>query len=243
MVTLLETRLDIYLTEKGLALSRSQAKDLIKRSQVEVNGKPAKKAGQLVSETDEVKVLEKIQYVGRGAHKLLAALDTFEINPEGMIAADLGASTGGFTQVLLLKNIKKVYCVDVGTNQLHELVKWDERVVNLQQTHVDKAPDLIKEKIDIVVCDLSFISLSSVMNSISKLFTEKTVGVFLLKPQFELGKEFVGKNGLVKLSDAPMALEKLKESLSQVSLQLDNSIPSPVKGKEGNLEYLVFVKR
>lgn len=236
-------RLDQYLADNNLVTSRSQAKDLINRQKILVNGKPATKVAQKVTDTDQIKVLEK-QFVGRGAHKLQAALNDFQLSAQGLVAIDLGASTGGFTEILLNDGAVKVYCVDVGHDQLDPKLIADTRVVNLEKTHVKDAVDLVEEKIDLIVCDLSFISLSGIFEIIANFYQGHTKGIFLIKPQFELDPKKIGKGGIVRDESAHQeAVERFQNAVEKLGFQVDKVMASPIKGKSGNKEFLALVTK
>lgn len=234
-------RLDQVLVEKDLISSRSQARDLILRGVVEVNGSVAKKPGQKVFDSDEIKITQENLYVGRGALKLKPALDHFKVDCHKKIALDLGASTGGFTEVLLEEGAIKVFAVDVGRDQLAAKLKADSRVVNLEGINVKDSHSFIPDSVDIIVCDLSFIGLSTIAKEISCFFSEETQGVFLVKPQFELGKELIGKGGIASDGHGLLAVEMVKNSFLEEGLLLTEHIESAIKGKTGNQEFLVHV--
>lgn len=238
----MKDRLDKLLVSLGLVETRSKANDLIKRSQVEVDGKIISKAGEKISADSQIKILEENIYVSRAAHKLVKALDHFKLDVNGLTAADIGASTGGFTQVLLENGVSKVYCVDVGHDQLHEKIKHDERVINLEGINC-KNPFELDEKVDLCVCDLSFISLTKVFHNIWSLLTESGNVICLIKPQFEAGKNRLGKDAVIR--DQKLREEILQEVLDWFKNEkfiFDIAIESPIQGKDGNYEYLLLVK-
>lgn len=229
-------RLDQFLVTQKLTQTKSQANQLIKQGLIFVNGAQVSKPAKNVSDQDSIEIKDEV-YVSRGAYKLREALTKFGINPTNKICADIGASTGGFTQILLQQNAAKVYCIDVGTDQLNPLVKNDPRVVNLEQTHIldyQKFP----QKIDLVVMDLSFISVKKVLQHLFNLTGPDTDYIVLFKPQFEVGRE-LNKRGVVKAKDAENSLQEfLNYLLETFNLQAQH-ILSPIKGQDGNHEYLV----
>ncbi len=238
-------RLDALITNKKIARSRNVAADLIKNGKVMVNGeiitKPAKDFTD--SENLIIKILEQPKYVGRGGLKLEKALVEFKIDPAGMVCLDVGSSTGGFTDCLLQKGAKKVYAVDVGTDQLVETLRNDKRVISLEQTDI-RAVKTLPDKIDLAVIDVSFISLELVLESVKYLL--KTAGqiVALVKPQFETIKTDKNKTGVVKNEELrEKALEKIKAYCQKNNLPVLGTITSPILGGSGNKEYLLLLRK
>lgn len=234
-------RLDHYLNQNNLATTRSQAQLLIREKKVRVNEKFITKTGYFVEETDKVEVIGGGDFVGRGAQKLLAALAAFKIDPQGKMAADVGASTGGFTQVLLKQGAKKVYAIDVGHKQLAESLKKDARVINLEGVNIRYGMDL-EEKVDLVVADLSFISLRLALEPIRQLAQPEADFIFLFKPQFEVGKENVKKSGVVK--NERLRKKVLNDFLTwgrERGWKVQKVIDSPLEGKAGNREFLIWL--
>ena len=235
-------RLDHYLTQNQLAPTRSQAQLLIREGQVSVNGKKVSKTGYAVEESDRVKVSDHAEFVGRGAQKMLAALAAFEVDPKDKVVADVGASTGGFTQVLLRRGAKKVYAIDVGHDQLAEALKKNPRVVNLERINIRYGADL-PEKVDLVVADLSFISLRLVVEPMRQLAKPEADFIFLFKPQFEVGKKHVGKNGVVRNERVrKKALDRFLDECREQEGEVRGVVESPVVGRAGNVEYLLWLK-
>jgi 23S rRNA (cytidine1920-2'-O)/16S rRNA (cytidine1409-2'-O)-methyltransferase len=232
-------RLDQLLVTQKLTQTKSQANQLIKQGLVFVNGLQVNKPAKNVTDQDSIEIKDEV-YVSRGAYKLREALTKFHISTEGKICADIGASTGGFTQILLQQNAAKIYCIDVGTDQLNPLVKNDPRVVTLEQTHILDYPKF-PEKIDLVVIDLSFISVRKVLPHLFELVGKNVDFVILLKPQFEVGRE-LNKKGVVKTKDAEHCHNEFKQYLLETYSITTQSILSPIKGQEGNTEYLVYIK-
>lgn len=236
-------RIDLYLFENGLAKSRSFAKTLISDGYVEVNGVVQKKASYDVAEFDVVKITGKpYEYVGRGGLKLEAALNEFSIDVSGMTAVDIGASTGGFTHCLILRNAKKVYAVDIGHDQLDPTLCNDNRVVNIEGMNARYLTSAdLGEKCDIAVSDISFISQTYIIPQINELLNENGMYVALIKPQFECGKSGLNKKGIVK--DKKTRYESVKKVIDCAlgcSLYVNGLISSPIEGGDGNREYLML---
>lgn len=235
-------RLDIFLFEKGFALSRERAKKLVADNRVSVNGKIVTKPSYDVCDNDTVSVEKsaEYEYVSRGGYKLQAALDAFGIDVSGLCAADLGASTGGFCDCLLLRGAKKIYAVDCGSDQLVSSIREDARVVSIENTNARYITDeTFGEKVDIVVMDLSFISQTLVFPAISRILKDGGILVSLIKPQFEVGKSNIGKNGIVKDKKATEeAIRRVVDNAAYFGLCCRATIVSPIKGGDGNTEYL-----
>ncbi len=238
-------RLDSYLTEKGLASSREKAKRLILDGKVSVNGTAVMKPSFQVSESDSVQAEHGDGYVGRGAYKLIGALDSFGIELGGRVCADIGASTGGFTQVMLEHGAARVYAVDVGHGQLDKSLVADARVVNCEGVNVRSIPeDYFGEKVSFAACDLSFISLKVVLPAVCAALSENAELVTLIKPQFEAGRQAVGKNGLVRSpKDHEQVLIQMCAFFAAEGLALLGLISSPIKGGDGNAEYLAHLTK
>jgi 23S rRNA (cytidine1920-2'-O)/16S rRNA (cytidine1409-2'-O)-methyltransferase len=236
-------RLDQLLTERGLAPSRSRARDLILRGLVSANGRKVERPGAPVPEDAEIAIGEAWSgYVSRGALKLAAALEAFGFDPSGRVALDIGASTGGFTQTLLRGGAARVYAVDVGRGQLDASLRADPRVVGLEGTDARALTrGLIPEAVGAITADLSFISLTKALAPGFALAAPGAWAVLLVKPQFEAGREAVGKGGIVR-SEAARA-----EALRGVETFIAGlpgwttlpTIPSPITGGDGNVEYLL----
>lgn len=235
-------RADVYLASHGLAESRERAKKMIDDGRVTVNGTVLTKCSKDILDTDEVLVkrAEKYEYVSRGGYKLEEALSHFDIRVEGLVAADLGASSGGFCDCLLVRNIKKIFAVDCGSGQLASKIRNDKRVISIENTNarfIDH--ELFGEKVDIAVMDLSFISQTLVFPAVCRILKDSGVLVSLIKPQFEVGRSFVGKNGIVKNKKAVTeAIDRVLENAESLGLSCRGVIESPIKGGDGNTEYL-----
>jgi 23S rRNA (cytidine1920-2'-O)/16S rRNA (cytidine1409-2'-O)-methyltransferase len=241
-----KTRLDRLLVETGLAETRSRAADLIRRGCVTVEGKAELKPGAQVSAGDELAVSsEASSYVSRGALKLEAALGAFGFDPEGRVALDIGASTGGFTEVLLARGVAKVYAVDVGSGQLHAKLRTDPRVISLEgidARNLDRSA--IAEEVSAIVADVSFISLTLALPQALGLAAPGAWLVALVKPQFEAGRASVGKGGIVRSEAArQQAVEKVRAWLQAAGWEIAGAIDSPIRGGSGNQEYLIGARR
>lgn len=242
----MEERIDKILLERGLVSTRVRAEEMIKKYGVKVNGKLFSKPGKKVPTDAHIELLaEEIPWVSRAAYKLLAALDQWKIEVQDATYMDLGASTGGFTEVMLSKGLKRCYCVDVGQKQLHDKIAQDERVINLEKTHArDLTEKLIPELLDGLVVDVSFISLEKVLPFTIPFLKPGATVILLVKPQFELGPGALNKAGVVKDSTQyPMLLENIKQMALRNQLEWKGTIDSPILGGDGNKEFLsYFVK-
>ncbi len=242
----LNERLDQAVFNRGFAESREKAKAYIMAGVVFVNNQKADKPGMTVKADDVLEVRSNpLKYVSRGGLKLEKAMDVFGLNLDNMICADIGASTGGFTDCMLQNGAIKVYAIDVGYGQLAWKLRTDERVVNLERTNFryvtnEQIPDLL----DFASVDVSFISLSIIIPALFPLLKEKGRAVCLIKPQFEAGKENVGKKGVVRDPLVHKAvIEKIVDVMKNNSLSVLGLDFSPVKGPEGNIEYLIYVQK
>ncbi|HQH33740.1 MAG TPA: TlyA family RNA methyltransferase [Petrotogaceae bacterium] len=237
-----KVRLDIFLSLKDARISRKSANSLIRQGKVTVNGKVVLKPSFQVNEEDTIIVLSEEFYVSRGAFKLQKALEEFEVQVRGKVCMDIGSSTGGFTQVLLRNDALRVICVDSGTDQLHPLLRNDARVVLYENTNARyfKAD----EKVDFICCDVSFISITKLTDTFLENSKDTAEFIFLVKPQFECGKEFLGKNGIVKDRQVHRSvLKNVSAHLDCVGLFPNRVIESPIKGSQGNTEFLLYCKR
>ena len=241
-----KTRLYQALVERGLCTGRDRAKGIIMAGQVYVNHQKADKAGMSVSPDDEIEVRgDQLAYVSRGGLKLEKAMKEFNLRLDGCICADIGASTGGFTDCMLQNGAVKVYAIDVGYGQLAWKLRCDERVINLERTNIRHVTDKeIPEPLDFASVDVSFISLKLVLPVLFNLLKDNGEAVCLIKPQFEAGRELVGKKGVVR--DENTHIMVVDNALSAAK---DNGFTpihltfSPVKGPEGNIEYLMHLKK
>jgi 23S rRNA (cytidine1920-2'-O)/16S rRNA (cytidine1409-2'-O)-methyltransferase len=237
-----KVRLDLLLAKRGLARSRSHAQDMIRRGSVLVDGEMAEKPASMVAADAEITFTQDEDFVSRGAHKLLAALDAFKLRPDGRVCMDVGASTGGFTEILLRHGARRVYAVDVGWGQLHGSLRTDPRVSVFEETDIRAIdPHLLPERPQAVTIDVSFISLLKVLPAALELTAPGCWLVALVKPQFEVGRENIGKGGIAR--DAAARLE----SVERVRAFVQNSPgwrvigveASPIAGQDGNFEFLL----
>ncbi len=241
-----EERLDKILIQRKLVSTRVRAEKIIRETGVKVNGKLVTKTGKRFPIDCEIEMLaEEIPWVSRGAIKLLAAIEKWNPTIEGGSFMDIGASTGGFTEVLLSNNAAKVFCVDVGTKQLHPKIESDERTVNLEKTHVrELTPKLITEMNDGCVIDVSFISLEKIFPFIHAFLKEGAFVFALVKPQFEVGKKNIGKGGVVKDKKLyPKVIDQIKKVGKMNNLTFIDLIDSPILGGDGNKEFLIYFKK
>lgn len=242
-----KTRLDQYLVDTGHFPSRARARDAILRGTVQLNGAVCSKPAQKVSPGAKLEVADPASdYVSRAALKLIAGLETYGVSPEGRICLDIGASTGGFTQVLLEGGAVRVHAIDVGHDQLHQRLREDPRVVaqdGLNARDLSLA-DLNGDQPSLLVSDVSFISLTLALPPALQLAAPDAEGIFLVKPQFEAGRENIGKGGLVDPDVAEQTAQRLRAWLSeQPGWTAGDLIPSPLKGGDGNNEWLLYGRK
>lgn len=239
-------RLDQLLVTRGLAESRARAKAAIKAGGVTVDGAPAKSGSQTVGANAEIGYADAHRWVGRGALKLDHALTVWPVAVEGRVVLDVGASTGGFTEVCLDRGAARVFAVDVGFGQMHERVAADPRVVSLERTDArDLTPDLIPEPPSLIVCDASFISLIKVLPVALDLAADEADLITLVKPQFEAdGPGGVGKKGVVKDPVAhASAVARVADWLEALGWAVQATTESPITGGDGNIEFLLWARR
>ncbi len=242
----MKDRLDIILTKKNMFTSREKAKSSIMAGLIYVDGQRIDKPGTPVDFDSEITVKEDLcPYVSRGGLKLEKALKLFDFSLKDSVAVDIGASTGGFTDCMLQKGAKKVYAIDVGYGQLDWKLRNDDRVVNMEKVNVRYLdPESIDEKADFISIDVSFISLNLVFPVASKLLSEEGSLVCLVKPQFEAGRNQVGKKGIVRDSKVHReVIEKVIKYGENNGLYSHGLTYSPVTGTKGNIEYLLFMKK
>lgn len=235
-------RLDILLVEKGIFPTREKAKSAIMAGEVLVEGERVNKSGQRIKAESNILVIKKeTAYVSRGGEKLEKAIKVFNINVKGKRVIDVGASTGGFTDCLLKFGAKKVYCIDVGYGQLAWKLQKDSRVVVIDRTNIrylnaDKFDNLF----ELATIDVSFISLDKVLPAVYNLIRERGEVVALIKPQFEAGREFIQKGGLVKKAEVhQMVIERVGEKAQKMGFGIQDLTFSPLKKASGNIEYLI----
>ncbi len=236
-------RLDLLIVERGLAASREKAQALILAGQVLVNGQKADKAGANVDTGARIEMLAQPRYVGRGGLKLEAALDHFGISAAGKICLDVGSSTGGFTDCLLQRGAARVYAIDAGTAQLDWKLRNDPRVIVHEQVNARYLTrDQVPEPIDLGVCDVSFISITMILPALADILASHAEMVILVKPQFELERQQVGKGGIIR--DPALHLQacrRVEQAVQTLGFHTQ-IIPSPVLGAEGNQEFLLHAR-
>lgn len=242
----MKQRLDVLLVNRNMVESREKAKAIIMSGEVFVNGQREDKAGSSFPEDAQIEVKSNpLKYVSRGGLKLEKAMEKYGFDLERKICMDVGSSTGGFTDCMLQNGAVKVYAVDVGTNQLAWKLRQDERVVTMEKTNIRYlTPDMIDDKIDFASIDVSFISLTKVLLPVRELLDIEGEIVALIKPQFEAGREKVGKKGVVRDSKVHVEVIQMVASYANSigfdTIDLDYS---PIKGPEGNIEYLLYMRK
>jgi 23S rRNA (cytidine1920-2'-O)/16S rRNA (cytidine1409-2'-O)-methyltransferase len=238
-------RADLALVEQGLCPSRERARALILAGEVLAGDRPVEKAGDLVDADAQLRLRSgPMPYVSRGGLKLAHALDTFAVDPRGLVAIDVGASTGGFTDCLLQRGAARVYCVDVGHGQLDWKVASDPRVRAIDRTNIRTAPpDLLPERVDLIVIDVSFISLRLVLPVLPPFARPGAPVVALVKPQFEVGRADVGKGGIVRDEAArARALGEVRAAATELGFTVGADTVSPITGGKGNVEFLLSLR-
>lgn len=241
-------RADLFLTEKGYVQSRKKAQMLIDEGKITIDGVAVKKASQQIESdcehTVSIEASDEVRYVGRGGLKLEAALDAFDIDPEGKTALDIGASTGGFTDCLLQRGAKKVYAVDAGGGQLAQSLLSNPAVVSIEKMNArNLSPEYIDHsRVDLIVMDVSFISATYIIPRFPALMAKNAEAVCLIKPQFEVGRAMIGKGGIVRNKAAHAdAVRRVCTCAESVGLRPVALIPSPVEGGDGNREFLLHL--
>ena len=237
-------RLDVLLFEKGMVPSRERAKAIIMSGIVYVNNQKADKAGMSIPEDAEIEIRGKTNsFVSRGGLKIEKALTYFQIDPKDLCVMDIGASTGGFTDCLLTRGARKVYSIDVGYGQLAWKLRQDPRVVCMERTNIRKVtPDMLDDVPEFAVIDVSFISLKLVLPVVAQLLNEHGRIACLIKPQFEAGKGKVGKKGVVREPEIHLdVLNAFVENAHEAGFHVYNLSFSPIKGPEGNIEFLGYI--
>lgn len=243
---MIKKRLDVYLTENNMVASRSMAQSIIMAGEVYINNQKASKAGETVTGEEKIEIRSKtLKYVSRGGLKLEKAMSSFGISLNNKICMDIGASTGGFTDCMLQNGAEKVYSVDVGYGQLAWKLRQDERVINMERTNIRYlTEEQLSERPSFFSVDVSFISLKLVLPVAYKLTSDDCQGVCLIKPQFEAGREKVGKKGVVR--DKAVHFEVIKNVLEftrETGFVVCGLDYSPIKGPEGNIEYLMYISK
>lgn len=236
-------RADQLLVARGLFESRAKAQAAIDAGNVSADGEIVRKVSQLIAEDAQVEATPAHPYVSRGALKLEAALDHFKIDPKGKTCLDVGASTGGFTEVLLSRGAAKIYAVDTGTAQLHPRIKSDPRVISFEQTDIRKLEDAaIPDNARLIVIDVSFISLELVIPKALQFAAPHAELIALIKPQFEAGREHL-KKGIVRDPGVHMAVcQRVELLVGRQGWRLRGTIPSPILGGDGNAEFLLYAE-
>ena len=239
----MKKRADLILVEKKLAETRSKAQAMIMAGQIFSNGKKILKSGELLDLNADIKKNNlHSEWVSRGALKIIPVFDYFKIKVNNFTCLDIGASTGGFTDVLLSKKVKKVYCVDVGTNQLHERLAKNTKVVNIEKTNARYIDHLIiPDKVDIIVCDVSFISMKKVIFPALPLLNNLGVVIALIKPQFESHKKEIKKRGVITDSNVHKRIcdEFIFWFTATCNMKVLGIMESPIKGPKGNVEFFI----
>jgi 23S rRNA (cytidine1920-2'-O)/16S rRNA (cytidine1409-2'-O)-methyltransferase len=242
----MKKRVDILLTEKGLCESREKAQRLILAGKVRIGSdRMIMKSSEKFPEDTEFNIAQPVQYVSRGAYKLLPALDKYLPDLSGLVAADIGASTGGFTDLMLQRGAEKVYCIDSGRGQLHGKLRNNPRVLCFEKTNARYLPeDFFKEKLDVMTMDVSFISVTLLLGRLSHFFKDGAIAFVLIKPQFEAERGEVGKGGVVRDSQIhDKVIDKVVTyAESECSMKVLEVIPSPIKGPKGNQEFIAVFK-
>jgi len=243
----LKKRIDLILVDRGIAYSRNHAQNLIKEGNIKIHEKQVLKSNEIY-ETEIVINLEDLKdiWVSRGAIKLNHALDHFKIDVTNFNCLDLGASTGGFTEVLLSKNAKKIFSVDVGTDQLHSKLKNNPKILNIDQTNARYLNDsIITELVDIIVCDVSFISMKKVISPCLLFLKPQGVIVALIKPQFESEKKNIRRGGIITDSNIHKEIcnEYIDWFTNEHQMNVLGITTSPIKGQKGNIEFLIYISK
>jgi 23S rRNA (cytidine1920-2'-O)/16S rRNA (cytidine1409-2'-O)-methyltransferase len=238
-------RLDQALVQRGFFPSRHQAQSAIMAGEIRINGRVAEKASDLVMAEHEIQIAARSRYVGRGGLKLEGAIAHFQIVCEGRVGLDIGASTGGFTDCLLQHGAKKVFAVDVGHGQLAWKIRDDSRVITLEKTNARNLSRAeIPEPIDICAVDVSFISLTLILPNAFELLTPNGVILALIKPQFELAREDVGRGGIVRSSELhAKAQQKVVAFAETIGANVEGLVPSTITGTDGNQEFFICLRK
>ncbi|HEX4157347.1 MAG TPA: TlyA family RNA methyltransferase [Rhizomicrobium sp.] len=238
-------RADLFLVEHGYATSRTEARHAIEAGRVRVGGAQIAKPSQFVAEDAEVIYSPAHPYVSRGALKLAAALDLFQFSPADAVCLDIGASTGGFTQLLLERGARRIYAVDVGRGQLHPSLRGEPRIIAIEGCNArELTPEWIAEPVDAVVADVSFISLKLALPPALELAHNAAWLVALVKPQFEVGRANINRGGVVRDASArESALRDIAEWLPSLGWMIEDTMESPILGGSGNHEYLLAARK
>ena len=241
----MKERLDVMLVNRGMVESREKAKAFIMAGEVFVDGQREDKAGSMFKEECRIELRgTPMKYVSRGGYKLEKMVELHDIRLEGKTCMDVGASTGGFTDCMLQNGAQKVYAIDVGTNQLVWKLRNDERVISMEKTNIrNVTPEMIADLIDFVTIDVSFISLKLVLPPVKALLSPNAELVCLIKPQFEAGREKVGKKGIVREPETHLeVLQNILDFTCALGFAVKDVTFSPIRGTEGNIEYLMYLQ-
>ncbi|MBP5256772.1 MAG: TlyA family RNA methyltransferase [Mycoplasma sp.] len=239
-------RLDKYVVDKKIIDSRTKAQDLISNGFVVVNNKIVTNSAYKLNDNDIVEVNQHDKYVSRGAYKLIAAINKFKINLKDKVVMDIGSSTGGFSQVCLINGAKKIYAIDVGKNQMNDKLKNNSKIeLHEQLNFKDVKLNLFRDQIDFIVVDVSFISVTKILEKISELFFYPLKLIILIKPQFELGKEIIKANrGVIKNKKLwDKAIDIVSAFVKKLNYKINSLIVSPIKGGDGNKEFLMYLDK
>ncbi|MGM0640263.1 MAG: TlyA family RNA methyltransferase [Thermotogota bacterium] len=236
---MLKIRLDKYLSINQLVESREKSRRLIKDGKVLVDGKKINKPSFIVKNDSKIDVLENYKYVGRGAFKLLKAIDDFDIDLNEKICMDIGSSTGGFSQVLLENNVKKIYAIDVGSEQLHSKLRKEDKIILKENTNARDFRN--EEKVDFICCDVSFISITKLINTFFNNLKEKGDLIALIKPQFEVGSSNINNGIVTNNKILHNSLKNVLEEFESYGFKVLKVIESPIKGTKGNKEFLAHI--
>jgi 23S rRNA (cytidine1920-2'-O)/16S rRNA (cytidine1409-2'-O)-methyltransferase len=239
----MKKRLDLLLVQRGLAETRERAQALILAREVSVDGRPVVKAGMLVKESAEIAIRAQLPYASRGGYKLAGALDEFKVSPQGLVCADIGASTGGFTDVLLQRGAARVYAIDVGYGQLAWKLRQDPRVVVMDRQNA-RYLERLPEPIDLIVIDVSFISLELILRVARSLLQPAGEIIALVKPQFEAGRGRVGRGGIVRdVETHRTVLDRIVRAAAALDLRVLGLARSSIEGAGGNVEFFIYLTR
>ena len=239
-------RLDKYVVDKKIIDSRTKAQDLISNGFVVVNNKIVTNSAYKLNDNDIVEVNQHDKYVSRGAYKLIAAINKFKINLKDKVVMDIGSSTGGFSQVCLINGAKKIYAIDVGKNQMNDKLRNNSKIeLHEQLNFKDVKLNLFHDQIDFIVVDVSFISVTKILEKISELFSYPLKLIILIKPQFELGKEIIKANhGVIKNKKLwDKAIDIVSAFAKKLNYKINSLIVSPIKGGDGNKEFLMYLDK
>ena len=241
----MKERLDVLLVKRNLAASREKAKAIIMSGNVYVDNQKEDKPGTTFPEESKIEVRgHTLPYVSRGGLKLEKAMKEFQVSVEGKVCTDVGSSTGGFTDCMLQNGAKRVYAIDVGTDQLSHVLLDDKRVISWENTDIrNVTKEMVDNGVDFIGCDVSFISLTKILPEIKKLLKLNSFATVLIKPQFECGREFLNRSGIVKNPKVHRnVIKNIVQEANKTGLSVVGLTNSPIKGGDGNTEYLLYLK-